>query len=220
MSPEQRKRLFAAFAVALGVSFALLAHFAIVEGLAPALGALLSLVPAAALALWAVRRSRHRAAALAALALAALALWLGWDVLERNFASVFFIEHAGANFVLAIVFGRTLAGSREPLCTRFARLLHGPLTPEEVRYTRHVTVAWTVFFVAVFTLSCTLYLGRFVTAWSVLANILTPLLVAAMFVVEYAIRLRALPQSQRTGVLGGIRAFSRHFATAQVEAPR
>jgi uncharacterized membrane protein len=220
VTPERRKRLLAALAVALGISFALLAHFAIIDGLTPALGALLSLVPAAALALWAVRRSRHRTAALAALALAAVAVWLGWGALERNFPSVFFVEHAGANLVLAIVFGRTLVGSREPLCTRFARLLHGPLPPEEVRYTRQVTLAWTIFFVVLFALSCALYLGRFVTAWSILANILTPILVAAMFVVEYAIRLRALPHSQRTGVLDGIRAFSRHFAAAQVEAPR
>jgi uncharacterized membrane protein len=220
VTAERRKRWLAALAVALGISFALLAHFALIDALTPALGALLSLVPAAGLALWVLRRSRHREAVLAALALACVALWLGWGLLERNFASVFFIEHAGANLVLALVFGRTLVGSREPLCTRFARLLHAPLPPEEVRYTRHVTAAWTVFFVVIFTLSCVLYLGRLLAAWSILANILTPVLVAAMFAVEYAIRLRALPQSERTGVLGGIRAFSRHFATAPVEAPR
>jgi len=48
-------------------------------------------------------------------------------------------------------------------------------------------------------------------AWSLLANILTPLLVGAMFVVEYAVRLRVLPNWERVGILRGVRAFSRHF---------
>jgi len=218
--PEPRKRLLAALAVALGISFALLVHFAIIDGLAPAWGALLSLVPVAGFALWAVRRSRHRVAAFALLALVAVGVWFAWASLERNFQWVFFIEHATANLILAFIFGRTLVGPGEPLCTRFARLLHGALPPEEVRYSRRVTVAWTVFFALLFALSCALYLGGFIAAWAMFASILTPVLVAAMFVIEYAIRLRALPQSQRTGVLGGIRAFSRHFRAAQVEAPR
>jgi uncharacterized membrane protein len=62
-----------------------------------------------------------------------------------------------------------------------------------------------------FLLSCALYLGGFLAAWSLLANILTPILIAAMFVVEYAVRHRVLPGWERVGVLGGIRAFSRHF---------
>ena len=48
-------------------------------------------------------------------------------------------------------------------------------------------------------------------AWSLLANILTPLLVGAMFVLEYAVRLRALPNWEQVGILGSVRAFSRHF---------
>jgi len=220
VTPERRKRTAVALALIVSAAFAVLAHFAIVDSLTPTMGALLSLLPAAILALWMARRSRRREAALAVLTLAALAIWLGWGTLERNFPSVFFIEHAGANIALAVVFGRTLVGTREPLCTRFARLLHGALPPEVVRYTRGVTLAWTVFFASLFTLSCALYLGRFLAAWSILANIASPILVAAMFVAEYAVRHRVLPQWERVGVLGGIRAFSRHFGTARAEAPR
>lgn len=215
MSPGRRNRSALALAVLLLIICAVLAHLAIIDGVSPALGALLSLLPAAALAAWALRRSRHREAIVAALAVVATGLWMGWGTLERHFQSVFFLEHAGVNLALAVLFGRTLIGEREPLCTRFARLLHGFLPPEVVRYTRQVTVAWTVFFAAIFTLSCGLYLAQFLSAWSVLANILSPLLIAAMFVVEYAIRIRALPQWERTGLLGGIRAFSRHFETAR-----
>ncbi len=215
-----RTRLSIALAAALSVGFAALAHFALIDGLTPTLGALLSLLPIALLALWAARRSRRRALALVAIGSAAVALWLGWGALERHFPDLFFIEHAGANLVLAIIFGRTLAPGREPLCTRFARMLHGPLPEEVARYSRRVTVAWTVFFATLFTLSCVLYLGHFVAAWSVLANIASPLLVALMFVVEYGVRHRVLPDWERVGVLGSIRAFSRHFGAARAEAPR
>jgi uncharacterized membrane protein len=214
VTPERRRHSATALLAVLSIAVAVLAHFAIVERFSPALGALLSLLPAAAFLLWIARRSRHRWAVAAVLAAAALAAWAEWGNLERHFPSVFLIEHAGANLLLAIVFGRTLAAGREPLCTRFARLVHGTMTPELAVYSRAVTLAWTVFFSVLALASTVLYFGGFLTAWSVLVTMLSPVLVALMFVVEYAIRVRALPNVERTGVLGGIRAFSRHFAAA------
>lgn len=211
MTRAPRSRAWVALAVLLSAGFALLAHFAIIDELTPTVGALLSLVPLTALALWAVRRSRHRAAAFVAILAFGALLWMGWGTLQRHFPDLFFVEHAGANLVLAFVFGRTLFGGREALCTRFARLLHGTLPVEVERYSRRVTAAWTLFFATLFALSCTLYFGGFLAAWSVLANILSPILTVAMFMVEYAIRHRVLPQWERVGLLGGIRAFSRHF---------
>ena len=210
----RRKRPATALVVVLSIAGAVLAHFAIVDRFSPALGALLSLVPAAALLLWVARRSRHRWAVAVAICAAALAIWAEWGNLERYFPSVFFVEHAGGNLLLAFVFGRTLAAGRVPLCTRFAELLHGALPPEVVAYTRRVTLAWTIFFALLALASASLYLGGFLTAWSALATMASPVLVALMFVVEYAVRLRVLPNWERIGILGGIRAFSRHFAPA------
>jgi uncharacterized membrane protein len=220
VTADQRKRLGLALAVVLSVCFAVLAHLAIIDGFPRSLGALLSVVPISLFVLWAVRRSRHRVAATLLVLVAGAALWFGWSALERNFPSVFFLEHAGANLILAIAFGRTLVGDREPLCTRFARLIHGTLEPDVVIYTRRVTLAWTIYFTAVFTIATLLYLGHQIAAWSLLANILNPILIGAMFVVEYAVRLRALPDHKRVGILGGIRAFSRHFGAARLETPR
>jgi uncharacterized membrane protein len=211
VTPGRLSRAWVTLAIVVSVGFAIAAHLAIVEDVGPAVGALLSLIPLAVLALCLARRARRRAPVLLALAVLAAALWLGWGELERGFPNLFFIEHAGAMLVLAIVFGRTLAGQRDSLCTRFARMLHSTLPPEVERYTRRVTGAWTIFFAVLFLLSCALYLGGFLAAWSLLANILTPILIAAMFVVEYAVRHRVLPGWERVGVLGGIRAFSRHF---------
>ncbi|HEX7606829.1 MAG TPA: hypothetical protein VF348_08985 [Usitatibacter sp.] len=211
MTRAPRSRAWLALAVLLSAGFALLAHFAIIDELTPTVGALLSLFPVTALALWAARRTRHRAAAFVAILACGALLWMGWDTLQRHFPDLFFVEHAGANLALALLFGRTLFGGREALCTRFARLLHGTLPVEVERYSRRVTAAWTIFFATLFALSCTLYFGGFLAAWSVLANILSPILTVAMFMVEYAIRHRVLPQWERVGLLGGIRAFSRHF---------
>ena len=58
-----------------------------------------------------------------------------------------------------------------PDLTTFARLVHGTLPPEVQRYSRHVTIAWTVFFATLFVASCALYLAKELAAWSDVANI-------------------------------------------------
>jgi len=104
--------------------------------------------------------------------------------------------------------------------TQFATAFHGELAPQARRYTRGVTVAWTIFFLTLFAVSCALYLAGFLEAWSLLVNIVGPLLVGAMFVVEYLVRHRVLPDLERAGLLSGIRAFSRHMAAPQSQSPR
>ncbi|MEO7742470.1 MAG: hypothetical protein ABIR98_06015 [Usitatibacter sp.] len=220
MTPERRRTLQIAFLVVVSVTFAVLAHAAIVQGVSPTVGALLSLMPASLFAGWAVSRTRHRVAASLVLALVAVALALGWPQLERHFPDVFFLEHVIINLVLAAVFGRTLFGARVPLVTRFARMIHGELPAEVERYARKVTIAWTALFLGIAAASCVLYLGGWLPAWSFLANFLNPLLLGAMFLLEYVVRHRVLPNWERVGVLGGVRAFSRHFQAARFEAPR
>jgi uncharacterized membrane protein len=214
-----RRRPIVALTVLMSVCAAILAHYALVQARTPTLGALLSLLPFAIVGFFAARRAPRRELVLWAMAVAAVALWLGWGYLEQHFTNLFFLEHAGMNLLLAVTFGRTLLGESEPLCTRFARIIHGPLQPDVVQYTRKVTLAWTLFFATLFALSCALYFAGLVTAWSFLANIASPLLVGTMFVVEYFIRHRALPDHKRIGILGGIRAFSQHMAAGRSPAP-
>lgn len=220
MTGGRRTRLQVVVVVALSVSFALLAHAALVDGIPPTAGAALSLVPAALLAWWLVSRTQHRIVAAVALSALAAGLWLGWPQLERHFPDVLFIQHAAINLALGIVFGRTLFGGREPLVTTFARLVHGSLPPEVERYSRRVTLAWTIFFATLLAASCALYLAKQQAAWSFLATIASPVLIATMFVAEYFVRHRVLPDWERVGILGGIRAFTRHFQSARFEAPR
>ena len=220
MTPAAPRRAWVVLGAVLAAGFAVAAHAALVQGLPPAAGALLSLVPLSLLVLGFFRRTGPRIAALVIVAAGVAAVALEWPALERHFPSVFFLEHAGGNLLLAVVFGRTLFGGREPLVTTFARIAHGGLTPALARYTRKVTIAWTMFFVALFATSAILYGTGMLAAWSLLANLLSPLLIAVMFVVEYAIRHFALPDLERIGILGGVRAFSRHFHPAHPEAPR
>ena len=217
MTPARRTRGAIALTAVLSVAFAILAHAAILQDLPPAVGALLSLVPLALLAAWWLRRHRGRIA-LALVAAAVVAACLGWGVLQRHFPGLFFLEHAGSNLLLAFVFGRTLAPGREALVTTFARILHTHLPVEVERYTRKVTLAWTILFAALATASAVLYLGGYLEAWSMLVNFVSAALIGTMFVVEYLVRLRALPDWERVGLMGGVRAFSRHFA-ARGHAP-
>jgi uncharacterized membrane protein len=220
VSAPRRGPWWVALVVMVSAALALLAHAALVDRLPAEVGAAVSLVPVALVVAWLARRARHPAATvLAFVALGAVAV-LGWNKIERHFPDLFFVEHAGGNLLLAIVFGRTLVGKGDALVTRFARLMHEQLPPEVERYTRRVTLAWTILFTTLFALSCGLYFAGLPAAWSVLANIVNPIAIVGMFGIEYAVRLRALPNWEQVGILGGVRAFSRHFRNARFEAPR
>ena len=217
MTRSARVSARTALIAACGAAVAVVAHLTIVGRFPAALGAALCLLPLAFVGLLALRRAAHAGWMLLAIAAAALALWAGWNGLERRFIDVLFVEHVTFNLMLAVVFGRTLAAGRDPLCTRFARLLHEEIPPEVERYTRGVTVAWTIFFVSVAALSVALYSAHWIAAWSLLANVGSPVLVGLMFAIEYAVRARALPHWERVGILAGARAFTRHFRGARLE---
>jgi uncharacterized membrane protein len=134
-------------------------------------------------------------------------LWGFWGVLERNFSWVYFLQHAGTYVMLASVFGVTLARGRQPLCTRFAEVVHGSLMPEEVRYSRQVTLAWTLFLLAISLVSSALFFFASIEAWSVFANFLSFPLILLMFVVEYGIRLRKLPHQKKHSIMDGVLAY-------------
>ncbi|HEX4330580.1 MAG TPA: hypothetical protein VH040_00455 [Usitatibacter sp.] len=220
MNAGGRTRASLAVVAIVSACFAAAAHFALLDDLPPALGAVLSLLPVLLLAAWAARRSRRAWLPASVVIAIAAGAWLERSALLRLFPHLFFLEHAGANLVLGMLFGRTLLPGHEPLCTSFARLLHGALPEPVLRYTRAVTAAWTLFFASIFTLSCGLYLSHQLAAWSFLANIVSPVLLVAMFPIEYAVRHRVLPDWERVGVMGSIQAFSRYFAAPQAGTPR
>lgn len=191
----------------LVIGYPLLAHYTNESAHRGNLGALVAIAPVVLIALVLAWRSTRRLLMLVMLMLLCVALWVWWPVLEQHFGMIYWLQHAGMQLVLCIIFGRTLAAGRQPLCTRFAEAVHAPLTPRHEIYARQVTVAWTSFFAAMALVSTALFFLAPIAAWSVFANFMTLPLVVLMFILEYLVRRRVLPNMRHTHILDAVRAF-------------
>lgn len=195
-------------AVAAVAAWQVGAHYAVATPGAHGFGLAMAFVPPLLIALAAAARSPRRAWMLPLWTLVALALWLARTPLAHHFEWGLYLEHVSFNLAMALLFGRTLAAGRVPLCTQFAAMIHGgALTPAVARYTRQITFAWTLFFLAIASVSTLMFAMAPIVAWSTFANYLALPLVAVMFVAEHACRRFALPGEPRAGMLDAIRAY-------------
>jgi uncharacterized membrane protein len=197
--------------IAIGIiGYAVLAHYSAATSAAtelPSLGVAVALAPSLVILLvLAWRSTRQLLMALVCIGVGTL-LWHFWGTLEQNFNWLYFIQHAGTNLMLAAVFGATLAGGKKPLCTGLAEAVHGPLAVEVVSYTRQVTLAWTLFFLAVSLISGLLFLLAPIEFWSIFANFLSFPLILLMFAAEYLVRLRVLPDLKNHSIVDGMLAY-------------
>ncbi|MFN0314099.1 MAG: hypothetical protein ACKVQA_03550 [Burkholderiales bacterium] len=124
---------------------------------------------------------------------------------------LYMIQYLAFQFGLGGVFGWSLRRGHEPLVTRFARMVHGHLPPEIERYTRRVTLAWTLFFATLAAIASALYVEASTQMWSVFVNLATPVLIGMMFAVEYAVRRLSFPNFRHSSFMTSIRAFRRGF---------
>jgi uncharacterized membrane protein len=197
--------------VAGAIAYPVLAHYSTATSAAttwPSFGVAVSLAPSLAILLWLAWRSPRRLLMVLLCVTVAGLLGLFWGALQRNFSWVYFLQHAGTNLMLAAVFGATLLRGRQPLVTRLAETVHRTrLAPEVLRYTRQVTLAWTLFFLATALVSSALFCCARMEAWSVFANFLSFPLILLMFAIEYAVRLRKLPDLEKHSIMAGVRAF-------------
>ncbi|MGC4394207.1 hypothetical protein [Hydrogenophaga sp. T2] len=146
---------------------------------------------------------------LLALACAGL-LWGLWPLLRQQVAFLYYLQHLGVHLALAALFGASLMGGAEPLVTRMARGIFGPdLSPRNLRYTRQVTWAWTVFFLLNASVSTGLFLLAPREVWSVHANVLTGPLLGLMFLLESLWRRCVLPPHERPGLATVVQAWRR-----------
>lgn len=215
------RRIVRNVAIAAGVAaYPVLAYFVAAApppaGIAAVAVAVAPLVVVVALIGW---RTPHRLLTLALCAATCALLWVYAGAIGQHLGLVYFIQNICTNAALALLFGRSLVAEREPLCSRFAAMVRGPLQPPVARYTRQVTVAWTLFFAAQIAASTLLFLIAPIAVWSAFANLLTLPLVALMFIVEYAVRQRVLPDLPRTDILDSLRAYWKS-AAAPVPPPR
>jgi uncharacterized membrane protein len=98
------------------------------------------------------------------------------------------VPPVAVNLALCWLFGRTLVRERVPLIARFAIMEQGALTPDLAAYTRTLTWLWTLLFVACAAASAALALSGNRDAWSFFTNLLNYLLVAGLFLGEFAYR--------------------------------
>ncbi|MEO8133028.1 MAG: hypothetical protein ABI831_03500 [Betaproteobacteria bacterium] len=197
----------AAIGVAM-VAYPVLAYYTTAGTTAGGFGAiLLAAAPLAGIAILLSWRSRWRPLVFLSCAAAFALLWHYSGPVREHLALLYFVEHAGTNVGLFVLFGRSLMAENEPLCSRFAASVRGPLEPRVARYTRQITVAWTLFFATMATVSSLLFFFAPVGAWATFANLLTLPLIAAMFIAEYAVRRRVLPDIRHTSIASAVRAF-------------
>ena len=203
-------------AAVLTVAWAIAAHVSSSSGQPSAWGAMLALSPllvAAALGLW--RLPRRWLAALLGAGLAGV-LVVSWPLLTARVALLYFVQHMGIYLLLASFFGRTLSGGGESLVTQMARRIHGGvLSTAQQRYTRKVTVAWTVFFVLMALTSAVLFAGAPLPVWSTFANLLGGPLIGLMFVGELLVRRLVLPAEDRASLMETVRAWRLHNASGK-----
>ncbi len=189
------------------VAYTALSHYANSVAKTRDLGVCLALAPVLAVAFLLIWRSPHRWTAVPAAAAAAALLHHYWRALEGSFSVVYLLQEGGFYSLMALSFGRSLLGQRVALCTQLADRLHGPLNPQEVLYTRRVTAAWALFFALIVAATAALFIFAPLRIWSLFANFCVPPLIGFMFVAEYALRRRVLPQVSRPGIFAAIRVY-------------
>ncbi|WP_439890065.1 hypothetical protein ACS7SF_12405 [Ralstonia sp. 25C] len=193
--------------VAAVVAYQLGAHYAAATPGAHGVGLAMALVPPLAIAGVAAARSARRVWLLPLWAVVYGALWVLREPLARHFGWGLYLEHVSFNLMMAYVFGHTLSAGHEPLCTRFAAVVHGTLTPRIARYSRHVTLAWTLFFLATAAVSTLLFATASIVTWLTFANYLSLPLVGVMFVAEYLCRRIALRGEPSSSLFDAVRAY-------------
>jgi uncharacterized membrane protein len=166
----------------------------------------------AAIAIGAWRGGQRVLAAIAALGIAALCApaMLGITVAPSQ---LYLAQHAGIHGFLAAGFASTLRADHTPLITTLAARVHRQLTPDMVAYTRKLTLAWVLYFVAMALVSLALFALAPFDAWALFANLLTPCAMVAMFVGEYLLRYRLHPEFERASIADAIRSY-RHDSAA------
>jgi uncharacterized membrane protein len=200
-----------ALIVAAGfIGYQLLVHSAIMDGQPGYLRIALACVPLIALAFWAMRYARHARLWTLFLLVAAVTVYAIEHQAGLGLAAAYGIPHAAVYLSLSWMFGRTLVAAREPLITGFARRIHGSLPPEMDAYTRHVTIAWCVFFIAQPVISAVLLAWAPLDAWSFFVNVLNLPLVVAMFAAEYLYRVTRYRHFPHASILKGVQMFTEH----------
>jgi uncharacterized membrane protein len=201
------RRLQLAAVAVFFIAYSALSHYSNLNPQAQTLGAGLALGPMLIIGFVLIWRLSGAALAVLAAAAAGFLLQRYWPLLTQNFPIVYLIQQCGFYAIMAFTFGRSLLSGRIPLCTQLADKVHGPLSALELRYTRHVTIAWVIFFLLNAAVTILLFEFASMRSWSLFVNFFSLPLILLMFVAEYAVRRRVLPKVQRNGLIATLRVY-------------
>jgi len=91
----------------------------------------------------------------------------------------------------------------------------GVLSENQRRYTRQVTLAWSLFFAAMVVVSVGLFIWAPLPVWSAFATLLGGPLIAVVFVVEILVRRWVLPNEARSSLGETVRAWRVHRSDSE-----
>lgn len=204
------------FKTLLAFAYPLVAHFAVIHNsvalIAVALG-LLIVVP--------MLPALERGSVAAWLTVAPIVAALWWVAHSTHATLPLYIAPILVPGFMAGVFGSTLLAGQMPLIERVIRLMDPEAAepePEVLDYARQLTRAWTFFFISLATVNLVLGLlaepsGLLLAGgitppltvrqewWSLFANVIGYLLVAAFFLIEYAYRRHRFPRQPYRNML-------------------
>ena len=156
-----------------------------------------------------------------AIALLAGIAAIGWryaEGLAMHTELALYLENLAFLCALSALFATSLRGGKEALITRLARRVrNGDMPPAVVAYTRAATVAWAGFFAAMAVVSTVLFLTESRAVWSAFVNLAVWPLPAAMFALEYVVRLRVLRGYAHGSLMAGVHAFRQHARDGDAE---
>jgi uncharacterized membrane protein len=201
------RRLQLAAVVLFFIAYSVLSHYSNLNPQAQDLRTALALAPMLTLGLVLLWRWSGVFMVLLAAAATAYLLRTFWPLFAQNFSIVYLLQQTGFYSIMAFTFGRSLRKGSVPLCTQLADKVHGPLSALELRYTRQVTLAWMIFFLCDVAANFLLFEFAPLSIWSVFVNFCSLPLILLMFVAEYAVRRRVLPQVQRNGLIATLRVY-------------
>ena len=201
------RRLQLAAVIAAFTAYSLLSHYSNSHPHAQNLGTALALAPMLTLGLALLWRFNGLAAVMPATLGVAILLYYCWPLFAQNFSMVYLLQQCGFYAIMSLSFARSLLKGRVPLCTQLADKVHGPLSELELRYTRQVTIAWVVFFLANLLATFLLFALAPLKVWSLFVHFFSLPLILLMFAAEFAVRRRVLPKVQRDGLMATLRVY-------------
>jgi uncharacterized membrane protein len=185
----------------LALGYPLLAHLAVVFQEPRLQWA--ALVWLTAVSLWSALVSR-RLWAWSALAISAVVLYA--LVLAGGGLYALYVPPAAIPAAFLVVFARSLRPGETPLIHRFAEAIRGEPLPAVLQvYARQVTQLWCGVFVAMFVSAVACAAWADPQLWSIMTNFVHYLVLAAVFVLEFAYRRRRFRDLESFGLLEYLR---------------